>query len=205
MNIFKQVKKFVERDVLISLLTKAENREILSQKKFASNIGIAVGLVNVYIKRCIKKGWIKITTVPNKRYVYYLTPKGFDEKSRLVCQYLKDSFHFLENSKKDFFKLFETCKKRFKSIAIVGNGDLVEVAIIVAHACNAKVDIIYSDQIKRKKILDVPVTNSISKLSNIDAIIFAEYNDAQRLNVFLRGKISNKKFLYPSFLSSLKK
>ena len=34
MNIFKQAKKFVEREVLISLLTKAENKEILSQKKF---------------------------------------------------------------------------------------------------------------------------------------------------------------------------
>ena len=67
MNIFKQAKKFVEREVFISLLTKAENKEILSQKKFASNIGIAVGLVNVYIKKCIKKGWIKITNVPNRR------------------------------------------------------------------------------------------------------------------------------------------
>ena len=204
MNIFKQVKKFVERDVLISLLAKAENREILSQKKFARNIGIAVGLVNVYIKKCIKKGWIKITNVPNKRYVYYLTPKGFDEKSRLVCQYLKDSFNFLGNSKKDFLKLFENCKKKFETIALAGNGDLIEVALIVAQACDSKIDIIYSDQIKRKEILNVPITNSISKLSNIDVIIFAEYNDAQRLNNLLRKKIPNKKFLYPSFLSSLK-
>ncbi len=204
MNIFKQAKKFVEREVLISLLTKAENKEILSQKKFALNIGIAVGLVNVYIKKCIKKGWIKITNVPNKRYVYYLTPKGFEEKSRLVCHYLKDSFNFLDNSKKDFLRLFEICKKKFKKIAIVGNGDLVEVALIVAEASNIKVDIIYSDEIKRKEMLEVPVTNSITKLSNVDAIIVAEYNDAQRLIVSLQRKIPKNKFLYPSFLSSLK-
>tara|TARA_Y100000590_G_scaffold379140_1_gene446580 strand:+ start:2266 stop:2886 length:621 start_codon:yes stop_codon:yes gene_type:complete len=205
MNIFKQAKKFVERDILISLLTKAENKEILSQKKFASNIGIAVGLVNLYIKKCIKKGWIKITNVPNKRYVYYLTPKGFEEKSRLVCQYLKDSFNFLESSKKDFLQLFEIIKKKFKKIAIVGNGELVEVALIVAQASDTKIDIIYSDSIKRKEILEVPVTNSISKLIEMDIIIFAEYNDAQRLNNLLQKKITNKKFLYPSFLSSLKK
>ena len=90
----------------------------------------------------------------------------FEEKSRLVCNYLKDSFNFLDNSKKDFLRLFEICKKKFKKIAIVGNGDLVEVALIVAKASNIKVDIIYSDEIKRKEILEVPVTNSISKLSN---------------------------------------
>ena len=82
MNIFKQTKKSVERNVLISLLTKAQNEEIFSQKLIAKSIGIAVGIINLYIRRCVDKGLIKIKNVPNRRYIYYLTPKGFEEKTR---------------------------------------------------------------------------------------------------------------------------
>ena len=44
-------------------------------------MGVALGLANSYLKRCIRKGFIKITEAPANRYLYYLTPQGFAEKA----------------------------------------------------------------------------------------------------------------------------
>jgi len=45
-------------------------------------LDIALGLVNAYVKRSIKKGLVKVSQAPARRYAYYLTPQGFSEKSR---------------------------------------------------------------------------------------------------------------------------
>ena len=200
MNIFKQTKKSVERNVLISLLNKAQNEEIFSQKLIAKSIGIAVGLINLYIRRCVDKGLIKIKNVPNRRYIYYLTPKGFEEKTRLVAQYLTDSFSFFKKSKKDFELLFRKCKNKSKNIAIVGNGDLIELALIVAKADKIKINFIFSQGTNKKSILGTPVTNSLNQLSKVDTIIFAEYLKPQKLYDLLKKKFPKKNILYPSFL-----
>ena len=46
----------------------------------AAELGMAVGLVNAYLNRCIQKGLVKATQAPARRYAYYLTPQGFARK-----------------------------------------------------------------------------------------------------------------------------
>ncbi len=53
-----------------------------SQRRLASELGVALGLANAYLKRCVKKGLVKVRQAPARRYAYYLTPRGFAEKSR---------------------------------------------------------------------------------------------------------------------------
>ena len=202
MNIFKLAKKYVERDVLINLLTHAEDNKISSQKKFANDIGIAVGIANVYIKRCISKGWIKINSVPNRRYVYYLTAKGFKEKSRLVTQYFKDSFNFFKKAKLEFNNLFLLCeRKKIKRVAIAGDRELIELSIIVAKGNNFNIDYIFLKNFKKKSILDIPVTNSYKKLAKMDAILIADYNKPQEILDKLKVKLPKMRFMFPPMLS----
>ena len=68
--------------ILLGLLESVERGEVQSQRRLASELGIALGLVNAYLKRCIRKGLVKMRDAPARRYAYYLTPRGFAEKSR---------------------------------------------------------------------------------------------------------------------------
>src|SRR5215468_444390 len=70
-----------------------------SQRRIAEELGIALGLVNAYLKRCVKKGLVKVSEAPARRYAYYLTPKGFSEKSRLTVEYLSASFSFFRQAR----------------------------------------------------------------------------------------------------------
>ena len=70
--------------VTLNILDTAEQNEHISQRDLSRKLGVALGLANSYLKRCVRKGLIKVQQAPANRYLYYLTPKGFSEKSRLT-------------------------------------------------------------------------------------------------------------------------
>src|SRR5215510_6964022 len=94
-----------EKDkILLGLLESVERDGGQSQRRLASELGIALGLVNAYLKRCVKKGLVKVAHAPARRYAYYLTPQGFAEKSRLTIEYLTSSFSFFRQARGDCAK-----------------------------------------------------------------------------------------------------
>ena len=78
--------------IMLGVLEAAEQDRPVSQRQLATDLGIALGLANAYVKRCMKKGLMKVSQVPARRYSYYLTPEGFAEKARLTSEYLSFSF-----------------------------------------------------------------------------------------------------------------
>src|SRR5215813_4088880 len=117
--------------ILLGLLDAVEQNRAQSQRLLASELGIALGLVNAYLKRCIKKGLVKVRSAPARRYAYYLTPQGFAEKSRLTVEYLSYSLRFFREAKTDCSELFKAASARgVKKILFVGQTDLAEIAAL---------------------------------------------------------------------------
>ena len=96
----------------LDLLSAVSEDETISQRKLAARLGIALGLTNAVLKRCIRKGFLKIRQVPARRYTYYLTPKGFAEKSRLTAEYLSDSLQFYRQARQEYAEIFAYCRTR---------------------------------------------------------------------------------------------
>ena len=92
--------------IMLGLLDSVERNGAQSQRRLAGELGIALGLVNAYLKRCVKKGLVKASQAPARRYVYYLTPQGFAEKSRLTVEFLSGSFGFFRQARNDCTALF---------------------------------------------------------------------------------------------------
>ena len=80
--------------ITLGLLEAVESGRAHTQRGLAADLGIALGLVNIYLKRCVKKGLVKVSQAPARRFAYYLTPNGFAEKSRLTGEYLSWSLTF---------------------------------------------------------------------------------------------------------------
>src|SRR5713226_7930774 len=107
--------------IMLGLLESVERGGAQSQRRLASELGVALGLVNAYLKRCITKGLVKVAGAPARRYAYYLTPHGFAEKSRLTVEYLSYSFSLFREAKKDYTATLETARGRgFSRIALLG-------------------------------------------------------------------------------------
>lgn len=119
--------------IVLNLLNSLEHDGTRSQRHLAAELGIALGLVNAYLKRCVKKGLVKVSEAPARRYAYYLTPHGFAEKSRLTVEYLSDSFSFFRRAKSDCAHIFEQAKScNFHRLVLAGRSDLAEIAILSA-------------------------------------------------------------------------
>src|SRR4051812_47740954 len=119
--------------IVLGLLESVERDGGMSQRRLAAELGIALGLVNAYLKRCVKKGLVKVSEAPTRRYVYYLTPHGFAEKSRLTVEYLSSSFSFFRQAKAECVQVFAIAKARnFQHLVLCGRSDLAEVAILSA-------------------------------------------------------------------------
>jgi DNA-binding MarR family transcriptional regulator len=118
--------------IVLGLLSSVEDGAN-SQRRIAAELGIALGLVNAYLKRCVKKGLVKVSEAPARRYAYYLTPHGFTEKSRLTVEYLSASFSFFRRAKADCAHVFEVAKaQNFQVLVLCGKSDLAEIAILSA-------------------------------------------------------------------------
>ena len=65
----------------------------ISQRDLARELDISLGRVNFCVKALIEKGLLKATNFRNSQnklaYMYFLTPKGLEEKSVITARFLK--------------------------------------------------------------------------------------------------------------------
>jgi DNA-binding MarR family transcriptional regulator len=119
--------------IVLGLLNSVEADGARSQRRIAAELGVALGLVNAYLKRAVKKGLVKVGQAPARRYAYYLTPQGFSEKSRLTVQYLSSSFSLFRKAKEDYTRIFDRARAMgFQTIVLAGRSDLCEIALLCA-------------------------------------------------------------------------
>jgi DNA-binding MarR family transcriptional regulator len=79
----------VERELRI--LEALERNPETTQANLAAQLGVAVGSVNWYLKRLIRKGYVKATKMERRRLKYFVTPQGLAVKAHLTSQYMEAS------------------------------------------------------------------------------------------------------------------
>jgi len=113
------------------LLDEISKGEPLSQRDLSRKLNLALGLVNSYLKNLVSKGYVTIKTIPAKRYTYYLTPKGFSEKTRLTYQLLQDYTNIYRDARRDFQKLFyDLSMSGAKKVVFAGVDEVAEIAYL---------------------------------------------------------------------------
>jgi len=119
--------------VMLGLLDAVGRDRAPSQRDLASELGVALGLVNAYLRWCMKKGLVKVRRAPARRHDYYLTPQGLAEKSRLTVEYLSNSFSLFRQAKSECSDLFRLAKVRGqRNFLLLGQSDLADIAALCA-------------------------------------------------------------------------
>ena len=146
----------------LDLITVLEENHQISQTKLAKRVGIAVGLVNILMKRAVTRGAIKIKQIPARRYAYYLTPKGFAEKAKLVTRYLDSSLHLYRKLRIEYRDIFTNLEaKGIHEIVLVGDVDIAELAIMAAFDSNVTIIGLVNEQTNKNRVGLTPVTSKL--------------------------------------------
>ena len=113
---------------ILTIFNKVENSPGINQRKLARELGISLGLTNTYFQRVLKKGWVRAKQVKPRRWLYFLTPQGALEKSRLSLSYMHrtlESFRELKSKGDEHFRILS--EKGVAGIHLCGEDDLTEI------------------------------------------------------------------------------
>lgn len=127
-------------EISLRLLDEFTREPEISQRALAGRLGIALGLVNSYIKRLYKKGHIKIKTLPRNRIKYIITPQGFAEKARLTYTYMNYSIHFYKEIRSNIERTYaKMMAEGVKNILLWGDGEIAELCFISTRGLPLKI------------------------------------------------------------------
>lgn len=188
-------------ETLLGVLRTVEADDAVTQRSLAAGLGIALGLANIYLKRCIKKGLIKVRQVPTRRYVYYLTPEGFAEKTRLTAEYLSASFGFFRKTRGQMADLYLDCQRAgHDRLVLAGAGDLAEVAALAAMESDVTVLAILDPAATTNRIAGIPVVRSLDAVGGFDAVVITEIRAPQRIYDGLAATLADGRIHAPAVL-----
>ena len=83
----------LEHEVVLRILRMLNKSPEMTQRELSARLGVSLGKVNFLINAMIQRDFVKIesfkTSTNKNAYLYYLTPRGIEEKARTTCFFLK--------------------------------------------------------------------------------------------------------------------
>ena len=157
----------------LQLLEALEREATITQRTLASRLGMALGLTNLYLKRLVRKGYVKCVTVSPNRLVYSLTPKGVARKARLTYEFMKYSLDFYRDARQHLRRSLVGAVAEQKRIAIFGTGDAAELVFLLVRDMGLELVAVF-DSDREGKFLGLPV-HAITDHHNIvyDVLVVA--------------------------------
>ena len=184
----------------LKLLSKINESENVSQRSISKDLDVALGLANALIKKFVKKGFLKLKEAPMQRYLYYLTPEGMLEKTKLTKQFLESSLLFYKNAKEEYEKEFLRLKRKKDSlILLAGVSDLTDIAILAAKIHNVKISYIYDKNNNKKEHCGIKIISNLNSIKSDSKLYFLHTSSINSKKVYdeIKGKY---KIFKPKFL-----
>lgn len=187
--------------IMLDILDAVHNDAELSQRSLAKELGIALGLTNAYLKTCVRKGLIKVRHAPANRYAYYLTPKGFSEKSRLTARFLARSFNFYRQAREEMASCLSACEARgWRRIALAGTGDLAEIAILMATQHAVELIAVVDEKAEERKFMSLVVVPDTAAIPDLDAILVTDVARPQKTFESVARTFDERRIVTPALL-----
>ena len=185
----------------LEILDIVQHNEQVSQRHLARQLGVALGLANSYLKRCIKKGWVKVQQAPANRYLYYLTPTGFTEKSRLTAEYLSTSLGFYREAGDSCQRVFDECERNgWHRLWLCGMSELAEIATLRAMERGATIVGIYDPASVRETFSGKRIWRQMSEVEAHDARLLTDIAAPENRYTELKAMADGIPLLVPDVL-----
>lgn len=116
------------------LLGEIAQDSMVTQANLSKRLGMAVGSVNWYIKRLIKRGYVKVSHLDRTRLQYDLTPEGMSVFTERAVQYAKDSLQIYKSFRQQAKLIVSELKEKgISQVYVDGSND--EIMDILRLTC----------------------------------------------------------------------
>jgi len=112
----------------LRILEALEQNPDTTQASLAAQLGVAVGSVNWYLKRLIRKGYVKITHLERRKLKYFVTPQGLALKARLTSEYMDYSLRVYRQLRQAAREVLAQVRAAgYTAICTGGHGEAMEI------------------------------------------------------------------------------
>ena len=124
----------------LQILEQIESNPDATQADLAEGLGVAIGTLNFALRRLIKKGYVRAKQLQRRRLKYIITPAGLALRSKLAVDSLQYSMSLYRETRRQARALILEARCRgCPAVAIVGEGDLAEIARLTCLELNMPV------------------------------------------------------------------
>jgi len=179
----------------LQILNALSDNIAVTQRDLSSGLGIALGLVNSYMKNLIRKGYITVKSIPPRRYAYYLTPKGFSEKTRLTYHLLQDYTRIYRQARANLRNLFSELQANgVRKVVFAGADEVAEIAYLTLQETDIELSGIVDSERTGKKFFGTEV-GSLQDIAHLihDRIVITSYVRKEKiLKELLKNSIDKR-------------
>ncbi len=185
------------------LLEAVEKNSDITQRELSRILSVAVSMINEYLDKVEKLGYLNKVYKSSKDVKYVITDKGKERVKLLNIQYLKSALNIYNQARRDItIFLNKIIKDGFKDIILYGAGDVSEI-ILQTLEFDQKLElnivgIIDDDLEKQKTKLYSHQVMSLKDVSGIehDGILISTYLHQQTIEAKLEAiHYDNKKII----------
>jgi DNA-binding MarR family transcriptional regulator len=205
MNIDRSSPSGADQFRSLQILDELSCNDSITQRDLSKRLGIALGLVNSYIKNLVAKGYLTVTSIPPKRYAYYLTPKGLVEKSRLTYDLLQDYTRIYREARNNLKKVFyELANRGLRKIVFAGVDEVAEIAYITLEETDLDLVGVVDDEADGKTFFGRNI-RPIRTLTNLsyDIVVVSSYLKQESIHRALINAEVNKNDIQLIFTEKL--
>jgi FlaA1/EpsC-like NDP-sugar epimerase len=109
----------------------------VTQRSLSGNLGVALGLTNLLIRRLVGKGYIRMAGVGTRHVRYLMTPAGWEALARATRISLENTIHLYTETREQIRASLTAMSERCqvddagqKRVVFYGAGDVAEIAYV---------------------------------------------------------------------------
>ena len=198
------MKRDREASLTLEILEAIDTQSDVTQRHLADQLGVALGLANSYLRRCVRKGLVKIQQAPANRYLYYLTPQGFAEKGRLTAEYLSTSFEFYRRASADIADALSVCKAiKAQRVMFAGVSEFAEIGALRSMESELEIIGTFDPASERLEFAGRHVWSSLEDMPPIDAFLYTALDPAPGFYAELVGYLDAEHVVVPQIVKPL--
>ena len=198
------MKRDREDTLTLEILEAIDTRSDVTQRHLATQLGVALGLANSYLRRCVRTGLVKIQQAPANRYLYYLTPQGFAEKSRLTGEYLVSSLDYYHRAGAAITRCYaEMAAAQHRVVVFAGMSELSEIASVRAHDFDLDIVGTVDPGAKVSQFIGRPVWTCFDDAQAFDAGMFTALANPRAVHAQMLDHLAAERIFVPDIVAPL--
>jgi DNA-binding MarR family transcriptional regulator len=126
-----------DRNHDLQVLQAIASGQRVTQRSLSSDLGVALGLTNLLVRRLVGKGYVKVTGLGTRHIRYLMTADGWEALAHATRQSLENTIHLYtqtrEHIRQSLSLISERCEpdeSGSKRVVFYGAGDVAEIAYV---------------------------------------------------------------------------